>query len=97
MRAWEAFGELFSTWRDEWSKDSKEYRAKRALRFLHAACRLAKALNKISNYKHKSEWYVHMVVFIVSQQIAAHGDMWRSSTAAIESRDARLKRIGRST
>eukprot|EP00965_Chrysotila_dentata_P036566 1217039-Pleurochrysis_carterae.AAC.1 len=63
---------------------------------LHAACRLARQLNKISNFKHKS-WYVHMVVFIVPQQIMEHGDMWRSSTAAIESRGARLKRIGRAT
>eukprot|EP00965_Chrysotila_dentata_P206668 6183666-Pleurochrysis_carterae.AAC.4 len=38
-----------------------------------------------------------MVVFIVPQHIMEHSDMWRSSTAAIESRGARLERIGRAT
>ena len=80
----------------EWTADDEAYRAKRALRFLRAAIAFAEALNLVSNYKHKS-WYVHLLVFVdvVPQQIAAHGNTWRFSTAPIESRGARLKRLGR--
>eukprot|EP00965_Chrysotila_dentata_P117565 3884497-Pleurochrysis_carterae.AAC.1 len=61
-----------------------------------AATELARQLNKVSNYKHKS-WYVHMIVFIVPRQMFKHGDTWRLSTMPIESRGARLKRYGRVT
>eukprot|EP00965_Chrysotila_dentata_P079688 2628261-Pleurochrysis_carterae.AAC.1 len=36
MRAWEAFGDLFQAWREEWTEDTEECRAKRAMRFAHA-------------------------------------------------------------
>eukprot|EP00965_Chrysotila_dentata_P199529 6179438-Pleurochrysis_carterae.AAC.4 len=55
---------------------------------------LAKVLNKVSNYR-QQPWYMHYAVFIVPQQIWEFGDPLRFSTAAIESRGARLKRIGR--
>eukprot|EP00965_Chrysotila_dentata_P261876 6214393-Pleurochrysis_carterae.AAC.3 len=96
MRLWEAYAELHAAWRDPWTDDSKATRAKRALRFLRAAIAFTKELNKVSNFKHKS-WYVHVIVFVVPQQIAKHGDTWVYSTMAIESRGARLKRYGRST
>eukprot|EP00965_Chrysotila_dentata_P036091 1201770-Pleurochrysis_carterae.AAC.1 len=51
-------------------------------------------LNKVSNYR-QQPWYMHYAVFIVPQQIWEFGDPLRFSTAAIESRGARLKRIGR--
>ena len=58
-----------------------------------AAVAFAVALNTVSDYKHKS-WYVHYMVWIVPRMIYLHGDLWRFSTAAIESRNARLKRMG---
>ena len=48
----------------------------------------------VSGYKHKS-WYVHLVLWVVPRQLFRYGDTWRFSTAAIESRGARLKRFGR--
>ena len=59
-----------------------------------AAIAFSTALNSVSDYKHKS-WYVHYLVWIVPRMIAQYGDLWRFCTAAIESRNARLKRIGR--
>ena len=56
--------------------------------------KLAKALNKASNYNHLS-WYIHLLVFVVPRQIFKYGNTWRFSTAPIESRGARLKRLGR--
>ena len=38
--------------------------------------------------------YVHYLVWIVFREIAEHGDTWRFSTRAIESRGARCKRMG---
>ena len=58
-----------------------------------AAVAFALALNTVSDYKHKS-WYVHYMVWIVPRMIYQYGDLWRFSTAAIESRNARLKRMG---
>ena len=59
-----------------------------------AAINVSLNLNKVSDYKHKS-WYIHMIVFVVPRQISMYGNTWRFSTAAIESRGARLKRLGR--
>ena len=94
MRLWEAADLLFHAWRDEWTSDDDAYRASRALRYLRAAIQFAEALNLVSNYKHKS-WYVHLAVFVVPQQLADEGNTQRFSTAPIESRGARLKRLGR--
>eukprot|EP00965_Chrysotila_dentata_P131450 4345318-Pleurochrysis_carterae.AAC.3 len=96
MRLWEAYFELHSAWREEWTDDSGDYRARRALRFLRAGVGFLIALNKVSDYKQKST-YAHLAVFVVAQQLYKHGNTWCYSTAAIESRGARLKRQGRST
>eukprot|EP00965_Chrysotila_dentata_P146592 4840449-Pleurochrysis_carterae.AAC.1 len=53
-------------------------------------------LNNVSNYKHQS-WYVHYLIWIIPQQIFLHGNLWRFSTVAIESRGAKLKKFGRRT
>ena len=60
----------------------------------HTAIKLARNLNKVSDYKHKS-WYIHLLVWVVARQLFKHGNTWRLSTAAIESRGARLKKKGR--
>ena len=51
-------------------------------------------MNIVSSTRHKS-WYVHLTVWVVPRQLFQYGDTWRYSTAAIESRGARLKRFGR--
>ena len=93
---WEAYDELFRAWRDEWTSDSRSYRARRALRMLRAGIALQKALNVVSLNQHQS-WYVHYMIYIVPRQMWQYGNTWRYSTAPIESRGARLKRLGRTT
>ena len=94
MHAWEAFGELFSEWRAEWTADTDEYRARRALRLARRARDFMAALNAVSNYKQKS-WYTHAVVWIAWQQLFFYGNTWPLSTISIESRNARIKKYGR--
>ena len=96
LRFWEAYGKLFDVWMAPWTADDDAYRAKRACQFARAAADLAAKLLAVSNYKHKS-WYVHMICFVVPQQIFKYGNVWRFSTAGIESRGSRLKRLGRTT
>uniref|UniRef100_A0A7S2JIX6 Uncharacterized protein n=1 Tax=Haptolina brevifila TaxID=156173 RepID=A0A7S2JIX6_9EUKA len=93
IELWACYGEMYREARDPWTSDTKEYRAKRALRFLRTAVAFGVALATVSDYKHKS-WYVHYMVWIVPRMIYLYGDLWRFSTAAIESRNARLKRMG---
>jgi hypothetical protein len=90
---WEAYGEVFAAWRDEWTSDSDPYRATRALRLLRAAAKFLPALNRVSNFNQMS-WYGHLL-FIAAIQLWEKGNTWRYATAAIESRGARLKRVGR--
>ena len=61
---------------------------------LCAAVAFGAALNGVSNYKHKS-WYVHFLIWIVPRQISWVISGATLSTAAIESRGARLKGMGR--
>ena len=49
LHLWEAYGKVFSAWRDEWTEDTQEYRAKRALQFLRAAIEFSSALNKVTS------------------------------------------------
>eukprot|EP00965_Chrysotila_dentata_P211461 6186469-Pleurochrysis_carterae.AAC.1 len=46
-------------------------------------------------FRHHQSWYVHLLVYVVPQQLFQYGNTWCLSTAAIKSRGARLKRIGR--
>eukprot|EP00965_Chrysotila_dentata_P133384 4410507-Pleurochrysis_carterae.AAC.1 len=62
----------------------------------HISVDFSNALNKVSNYGHMS-WYVHYIVWIVPRQIFQYGDLWRFSTIMIESRGAKLKKLGRLT
>ena len=94
MVAWEAYGELFSEWREEWTGDTDDYRARRALRLARRARDFQIALCSVSNYKQKS-WYTHALVWIVPQQLFYFGNTWPLSTIAIESRNARIKKYGR--
>eukprot|EP00965_Chrysotila_dentata_P258321 6213183-Pleurochrysis_carterae.AAC.1 len=44
LRFWEAYGKVFSAWREVWIEDTQEYRAQRALRFLRAGNKLISPL-----------------------------------------------------
>jgi hypothetical protein len=94
LNAWEMYGELFYEWRAEWTGDSDEYRAKRALQLARCARDFQRALTSLSNYKQKS-WYTHVLVWIAWQQLFLYGNAWPLSTISIESRNARIKRYGR--
>ena len=91
---WESYGEVYHAWRDTWTSDTDAYRAARALQFARAARDYAKYLAMVSKYKHKS-WYVHMICWVVWRQLFERGNTWYHSTCSIESRGARIKRIGR--
>eukprot|EP00965_Chrysotila_dentata_P030756 1024443-Pleurochrysis_carterae.AAC.2 len=100
LRLWEAFGKVYSAAAcDPWTDDTVEYRAERALRFLRAGeasvheknfsvyfagIEFSLALNKVSNYKNPIMIY-------------RYGNLWRLSTAAIESRGRKIKKFGRHT
>ena len=79
LTAWEAYGQLFTEWRAEWTADSDEYRAKRALRLARAGRDFQAALISLSNYKQKS-WYTHAIVWITWQQVFMFGNTWPLST-----------------
>ena len=66
----------------------------RAMQFARAARDFARLLAMVSKYKHKS-WYVHLIVWIVWRQLFERGNTWYHSTCSIESRGARIKRLGR--
>ena len=91
--AWEAYGELYGEWRAEWEEDTDAYRAKRALRLARCARDFQAALTSLSNYKQKS-WYTHASVWIIWQQVWLYGNTWPLSTISLESRNARIKKIG---
>lgn len=94
MKLWEAYGEVYHAWRDPWESDTDEYRAEKALTFARAARDFSKSLAIVSNSKHKS-WYVHTTTWIVWRQLFQLGNTWSFSTCTIESRGARIKRLGR--
>ena len=50
--------------RDEWTSDSRSYRARRALRMLCAGIALQKALNVVS-FNQQQSWYFHYMIYIV--------------------------------
>ena len=96
FRAWKEFGLLYAEWKREWSKpeDQSEKHA-RALAMLQHAIAFSRAMADVSYKKHKS-WYVFLTTWVVPRQIAAEGDLFPFSTAPIEQRGARMKRIVRS-
>ena len=70
------------------------YQQLRALKFAKLAAKLSIAAKPkaLSLGKHKS-WYIYLVVWVVPRQMATYGDTWAFSTAPIEQRGARLKKI----
>eukprot|EP00966_Prymnesium_polylepis_P113026 2614183-Prymnesium_polylepis.1 len=96
FKAWKQFGLLYGEWKAEWPKVvDASVKKKRALSFLLCAIEFAEAVKNVSYKKHKS-WYVFLTVWVVPRQIAARGDLFPYSTAPVEQRGARMKRIVRS-
>ena len=96
LKAWRMYGLLYGEWMKEWPSVSDDaVKQQRALDFLHRAIDFSEAMKDVSYKKHKS-WYVFLTVWVASRQIAQRGDLWAYSTAPIESRGARMKRIVRS-
>eukprot|EP00965_Chrysotila_dentata_P257084 6212763-Pleurochrysis_carterae.AAC.3 len=83
---WEAAGKLFAAWREDWTSDLQDYRAEQSMRFLRAAIEFSFAPRIMSQT---------IGISHVPQQLFMYGNTWRFSTCAIESRGARLKRIGK--
>ena len=94
FEGWRAFGDLYAEWKRDWTEDGQEYKNKRALALLFKAIKFSRAMSNVSYTKHKS-WYVYLTVWVVPRQVAARGDLWAYSTAPIEQRGARMKRIAR--
>eukprot|EP00965_Chrysotila_dentata_P237792 6202130-Pleurochrysis_carterae.AAC.4 len=61
---------------------------------MSSGVKVAQELDEVWVYRHRF-WYVHLLVFVVPQLLFKYGNTWCFSTAAIESRGARLERIGR--
>ena len=97
FKAWRMYGLLYAEWMKEWPSVSDDaVRNQRALDFLRHAIDFSDVMKDVSYKKHKS-WYVFLTVWVVSRQIGQRGgDLWAYSTAPIESRGARMKRIARS-
>ena len=66
----------------------------RALSLLRCAISFSDAMTDVSYKKHKS-WYVFLTVWVVPRQVAIRGDLFPYSTAPIEQRGARMKKIVR--
>lgn len=96
LNAWRKYALLYAEWMKEWpSVSDNAVKQQRALDFLHRAIDFSEAMKDVSYKKHKS-WYVFLTVWVAPRQIAERGDLWAYSTAPIESRGARMKRIVRS-
>lgn len=93
--AWKQFGLLYANWKEEWPTVVDEtVKEARALSVLRCAIAFSEAMTNVSYKKHKS-WYVFLTVWVVPRQVAIRGDLFAYSTAPIEQRGARMKKIVR--
>ena len=92
MRAWALYHELSQILAAPLEANTKEAREERACEAAHAAIRFAKSFEGVCNSRHRS-WYLHLFVYVVPRQIEKYGALWPFSTAALESRGARIKRV----
>ena len=67
-------------------------REERARQVAHAAIAFARRFEGVCSGRHHS-WYVHLFVYVVPRQIERYGELWPFSTAALEGRGARIKRV----
>ena len=93
--AWRKFGLLYANWKEGWPDvvDTTVKEA-RALSLLQCAISFSEAMTDVSYKKHKS-WYVFLMLWVVPRQVAIRGDLFAYSTAPIEQRGARMKKIVR--
>ena len=93
MKAWELYhdlSQLLAAPLDD--RTSQEARDARACEVAHAAIRFANRFEGVCSGRHHS-WYLHLFVYVVPRQIEKYGALWPFSTAALESRGARIKRV----
>ena len=92
MKAWGYYHELSELLARPLQEDTKDAREERACEVAHAAIRFAHRFEGVCNGRHRS-WYLHNFVYVVPRQIERYGALWPFSTAALESRGARIKRV----
>ena len=92
LKAWGLYHELSELLSAALDEDSLAGRKQRACDVAHAAIKFAHSFEGVCNGRHHS-WYLHLFVFVVPRQIERYGALWPFSTAALESRGARIKRI----
>ena len=92
MKAWESYHELSWLLAQPLEDKSLARRQERACEVAHAAITFAHRFEIVCNGRHHS-WYLHNFVYVVPRQIEKYGALWPFSTAALEGRGARIKRI----
>ena len=92
MKAWGEYHELSELLAMPLEQNTKEAREERACEVAHTAIRFAHRFEGVCNSRHRS-WYLHNFVYVVPRQIERYGALWPFSTAALESRGARIKRV----
>ena len=92
MKAWEGYHELSHLLSVPLEDRSLAGRQERARQVAHAAIAFAHCFEGVCTSRHRS-WYLHLFVYVVPRQIERYGDLWPFSTAAIEGRGARIKRV----
>ena len=91
MMAWEDYHQLSEVLARPLPDKSLAARQERAREVAFAAIRFAHRFEGVCNSRHRS-WYLHLFVYVVPRQIEKYGELWPFSTAALESRGARIKR-----
>ena len=91
LLAWQMYHELSELLAEPFDENTLAARQERACAVAHAAIKFAHRFEGVCNARHHS-WYLHLFVFVVPRQIEKYGDLWAFSTAALESRGARIKR-----
>ena len=92
MRAWELYHQLSELLSLPLEDTTQASYNKRAAEVCQAAVRFAKSFEGVCGGRHRS-WYLHLFVYVVPRQIEKYGALWPFSTAALESRGARIKRV----
>lgn len=91
LMGWQAYHELSELLARPLEDRTLACRQEHACAVAHAAVVFANRFEAVCNGRHKS-WYLHLFVYVVPRQVERYGNLWDYSTAALESRGARIKR-----
>ena len=92
MSAWELYHDLSNLLATPLDDTSLAGRQEKARQVALASIAFAHRFESVCSGRHRS-WYLHLFVYIVPRQIERYGDLWPFSTAALEGRGARIKRV----